>query len=196
MSAPTQEFPARECLVISRDIHALRLPPCARISHAVLSAQLPHLQKDFTPHFITFVTKWRWILPPLARDLVLSSCRDHRRKYELYAAVVMPDHVHLILTPLIDEERHEIYSLTQILRSIKGASARSINQTMRRKGPVWQEESFDHVLRSSEGLDAKVSYVLHNPVRKGLVSNWQDYRWAWQRQDQPRADVKVLAANV
>jgi REP element-mobilizing transposase RayT len=96
---------------------------------------LPHLQKDVTPHFISFVTKWRWILPPLARDLVLSSsCHDHRRKYELYAAVVMPDHVHLILTPLIDEQRHEIYSLIQILRSIKGASARAINQELRHVG--------------------------------------------------------------
>jgi hypothetical protein len=39
-------------------------------------------------------------LPPLAREIVLSACwDDHRRKYELYVVVVMPDHVHLILTP-------------------------------------------------------------------------------------------------
>ena len=48
---------------------------------------LPHLQKDFTPHFITFVTKFRWILPPSARDIVLSCCsHDHRKNYELYVA--------------------------------------------------------------------------------------------------------------
>ena len=35
---------------------------------------LPHVQKDETAHFITFVTKSRWILPPLARDIVLSAC--------------------------------------------------------------------------------------------------------------------------
>ncbi len=109
---------------------------------------LPHLQKDFTPHFITFVTKFRWILPPAARDVVLASClHDHRRRYELYAVVVMPDHAHMILTPLIDTERGEIFSLTRITQTIKSASARAINQKLIRTGAVWQEESFDHVLR-------------------------------------------------
>ena len=152
---------------------------------------LPHIQKDFTPHFITFVTKFRWILPPVARDVVLASClHDHRRRYEIYVAVVMPDHLHMILTPLIDSERLEIFSLTRITQAIKSASARAINQELRRRGPVWQEESFDHVLRSSEGLDAKVEYVVQNPVRKGLVTDWREYRWAWQRQDQPIAAIR------
>jgi len=151
---------------------------------------LPHLQKDFTPHFITFITKFRWILPPTARDIVLSCCcHHHRKRYELYVAVVMPDHVHLILTPLIDEQRQEIFSLVKIAQTIKGASARAINQQLRRSGAVWQEESFDHVLRSSEGLDAKVDYVLQNPVRTGLVKDWGDYRWSWKRKDQAAAKM-------
>ena len=149
---------------------------------------LPHLQRDFKPHFITFVTKFRWILPAWARDVVLTCCcHDHRKKYELYVAVVMSDHVHLVLMPLIDERRREIVSLIDIMRGIKGASARAINQRLGRHGPVWQEESFDHVLRSSEGLDAKVAYVLDNPVRQGLVKDWREYRWTWQREDLPVA---------
>jgi putative transposase len=64
---------------------------------------LPHLQRDDKPHFITFVTKKRSILPPWARDIILECCKhDDEKKYELFAAVVMPDHVHLVLTPLID----------------------------------------------------------------------------------------------
>src|SRR5580698_6401559 len=103
---------------------------------------LPHLQRDATPHFITFVTKFRWILPPLARDFVLASCwHDHRTRYELHVAVVMPDHAHLILTPLVDEVRLGIFSLVEILRAIKGASAHTINRSLGRAGPVWQEES-------------------------------------------------------
>jgi len=155
---------------------------------------LPHLQRDFTPHFITFVTKFRWILPDWARDIVLCSCcHDHRRKYELYVAVVMPDHVHVILTPLVDGQNREIFSLIEIMRAIKGASARAINQRMRRHGPIWQEESFDHILRSSENLDAKVDYALQNPVRKRVVTDWRDYPWAWQRQDQPTAEMRIGA---
>ena len=153
---------------------------------------LPHLQKDFTPHFITFVTKFRWILPPVARDIVVSSCcHDHRQKYELYVAVVMPDHVHMILTPLIDESTCEIYSLTEIMRMIKSASAHLINGRLNRQGAVWQQESFDHVLRSSEGLDRKIEYVLQNPVRRGLVKDWRDYKWMWQREGAPAAEMQV-----
>ena len=152
---------------------------------------LPHIQRDFTPHFLTFVTKFRWILPPKARDIILASCfHDHRNRYELYVAIVMPDHAHLILTPLIDEQRREVFSLVKIMQAIKGASARAINQQLRRTGPVWQEESFDHILRSSEGLDAKIDYALQNPVRKGLVKDWRDYRWTWQRQHKPVAEMR------
>ena len=153
---------------------------------------LPHLQKDFTPHFITFVTKFRWILPPCARDIVLSSCRhDHRSKYELYVAIVMPDHAHLILTPLIDEKRHMIFSLIEIMPAIKGSSAHMINRQFARTGPVWQEESFDHVVRSSEGLDTKIEYVLQNPVRRGLVNDWRKYQWIWQRQTPDEARITL-----
>jgi REP element-mobilizing transposase RayT len=158
---------------------------------------LPHLQRDFKPHFLTFVTKCRQILPEWARDIVMSSCcHDHRIRYELYVAVVMPDHVHMILTPSVDQNRREIVSLIEIMRAIKGSSARRINQQIGRHGPVWQEESFDHVLRSSEGLDAKADYVLQNPVRKGLVEDWRQYRWAWQRSDRDVAKmtIKPLAA--
>jgi REP element-mobilizing transposase RayT len=153
---------------------------------------LPHFQKDFTPHFITFVTKSRWILPPLARDIVLSCClHDHRIRYELYVAVVMHDHVHVVLTPLLDEQRGEVRSLIEIMRTIKSASAHLINRRLNRQGAVWQEESFDHVLRSSEGLDAKVEYVLQNPARKGLVQSWRDYKWAWQRESLPVANMQI-----
>ena len=40
---------------------------------------------------------------------------------------------------------------------------------------------FDRVLRSSESLDAKVAYILDNPVRAGLVSKWEEYSWTWKR---------------
>jgi putative transposase len=142
---------------------------------------LPHMQRDFTPHFITFNTKLRQTLPDWARDIVLSSClHDHERRYRLRVAVVMPDHVHLILTPLVHEERRTVVSLVEIMQAIKGASAHGINHHRGPGGTVWQEESFDRVIRSSESLDAKVAYILENPVRKGLVNSWQEYRWIWQ----------------
>jgi REP element-mobilizing transposase RayT len=143
---------------------------------------LPHLQRDGKRHFVTCVTKNRWTLPEWARDIILECIRhDDALRYDLDAAVVMPDHVHLILTPGIDERRQRVMPLFEIMKAIKGASGRKINQRLECHGSIWQEESFDHVLRSAESIDAKILYVLENPVRKGLVSDWHLYRWVWHR---------------
>jgi len=100
------------------------------------------------------------------RSIVLECClHDNGKKFDLKVAVVMPDHVHLIFTPLIDYEAMEVFSLAKIMDAIKGASAHKINKALHSKGRVWQPESFDHVLRSSESLDAKIAYLLENPVR-------------------------------
>jgi len=44
---------------------------------------------------------------------------------------------------------------------------------------VWQEESFDRILRKEESIDAAVIYMLGNPVRAGLVRSPSDYKWFW-----------------
>lgn len=98
---------------------------------------------------------------------------------DLRAVVIMPDHVHMIFTPLIDRERSEVFSLARITKGIKGTSAHLINRHLGRPGRVWQEESFDRVLRVSEKLDEKIAYILSNPVRKGLVNLPEQYRWLW-----------------
>jgi REP element-mobilizing transposase RayT len=144
--------------------------------------QLPHLQVDDRQHFVTFCTDHRWILPEPVRSLVLESClHDNGKKFDLRVAIVMPDHVHLIFTPLVDKQAMEVCSLAEIMDSIKGASAHKINKTLGRSGRVWQAESFDHVVRSSEGLDAKIQYVLENPKRRGLVGERTDYPWLWKK---------------
>lgn len=142
--------------------------------------KLPHLQRDFKPHFITFCTHRRWILPNRARSIVLKCClHDNGSTALIHAVVVMPDHVHVVFTPLLNETKREVYSLATIMDRIKGASAHLINRMLGSKGRVWQAESFDRVLRSSESLDAKIAYILENPVRGGLVAKWQDYPWLW-----------------
>jgi putative transposase len=144
---------------------------------------LPHMQRDATPHFITFNTKFRHILTEWARDIALAACiHDHERRYRLWIAVVMPDHVHLILTPMIDNTRRTVISLVEIMKAIKGASSHAINRRAETHATIWQEESFDRVVRASENLDVKIAYILENPVRKGLVGDWHEYRWIWLAQ--------------
>jgi REP element-mobilizing transposase RayT len=113
---------------------------------------------------------------------VLGCClHDNDVKMTVHAAVIMPDHVHLIFTPLVNQLALEVYSLAEIMDAIKGASAHKINHTLGCRGKVWQTESFDRVLRSSEILADKIAYLVENPIRRGLVSEWREYPWIWQR---------------
>jgi REP element-mobilizing transposase RayT len=138
--------------------------------------RLPHYQKDDYPLFVTFTTDRRWRLPPPARDIVLECClKLNGEKFDLHAAVVMPDHVHLIYSPLRREDGWS-YTLPEIMKAIKGKAAREINVALKRAGPVWQEEFFDHVLRSNDSLVDRVEYVCQNPVRAGLVRVESEYR--------------------
>jgi len=114
---------------------------------------------------------------------------------DLQIIVVMPDHVHLIFTPLVNEQRMEVCSLAEIMDAIKGASAHKINKILGRKGRVWQTESFDHVLRCSESLDQKIEYIRQNPVRRGLVSNWEDYPWIWPKQCVEHGTAELRSAG-
>lgn len=118
-------------------------------------------------------------MPESVRDIVLQHCpHDHGTKASVHAAVIMPEHVHLLLTPLRDLDGR-LFSVVEILQAIKGASAHSVNRALARHGPVWQEESFDHVLRSDESFDEKLEYIRQNPVRRGLVTKPEDYPWLW-----------------
>jgi REP element-mobilizing transposase RayT len=65
------------------------------------SRVLPHYHPDYKAFFITFVTHRRWQLPPIARSIVLDAIlRGNGLQFRLHGAVAMPDHVHLVLTPL------------------------------------------------------------------------------------------------
>jgi len=139
---------------------------------------LPHYQSDYKAIFLTFSTHHRWTLPPAARSVVLESCTwGNGSRFNLHGAVVMPDHVHLILTPSYDG--NTFFSVAEIMQGIKSASAHKINRLLNRNGQVWQRESFDRVLRREESIQVKVEYMIQNPVRAGLVKSAMEYRWLW-----------------
>jgi REP element-mobilizing transposase RayT len=130
--------------------------------------------------FITFSTYKRWPLPDLARSLVFKHCcHDHGVKLQMHGLVIMPDHVHMVLTPLKDPDG-QVYGLAETMHGIKSTSAHSINKLLKRQGRVWEEESFDRILRSEESIITKVEYICQNPVRKGLVNAVDDYPWLWR----------------
>ena len=143
--------------------------------------KLPHYQPDFKAIFITFCTYKRWVLPTVARDIVLETCLSgNGSKFHLHCVVVMPDHVHILLNPGRDSDGP--ISIAEIMQAIKGASAHRINRYLGRKGPVWQQENFDRALRDEEQIDDKVAYMLSNPMAAGLVDDPVTYRWQWREE--------------
>jgi REP element-mobilizing transposase RayT len=164
--------------------------PKAKPAKAEYVRNLPHLQLDGRTLFVTFCSKKRWIIPESLREQVLRHClHDHGRKIHVHGVVVMPDHVHMVFTPLCDDEGG-VYGLAEIMNGIKGASAHAINKLLGRKGSVWQDESFDHVLRRDESAREKVEYICLNPVRKGLVEDENDYSWLWREYIEGQNDVE------
>jgi len=120
------------------------------------------------------------ILPESVRSAVLEHClHDNHVKYYMHTVVVMPDHVHMIISPLPDPDGVG-YGFAEITGGIKGASSHTINKLLGRRGRVWQAESFDHILRGDEELGKKCRYIAENPVRKNLVASPDGYPWLWR----------------
>jgi REP element-mobilizing transposase RayT len=107
----------------------------------------------------------------------METCLRGNGHFELHTVVVMPDHVHLALTPRCDQ--HGPISIPEIMQEIKSISAHRINKETEHVGRVWQEESFDRALRREDDLLVKIQYMIDNPLRAGLVNDSAEYRWIW-----------------
>jgi len=136
---------------------------------------LPHIQNPESHYFLTFRMR-AGTLNPEERSIVLEACRHwHGSKMTLHACVVMPDHVHLVVTPH-ESASGEWVSLGEILRSIKGFSARRINELRRTSGSLWLDETWDRIIRNEKEYYQRLDYINGNPEKVGLGRN---YRWLW-----------------
>jgi len=91
--------------------------------------------------------------------------------YLLHTWVVMPNHVHLLITPQV--------AVPAMLRRLKGSSARECNKLLGQTGrPFWQDESYDRLVRNADEFHRIQSYILQNPVRAGLVRSAEEYPWS------------------
>ena len=140
---------------------------------------------------MTIGTKKDRYLSPNARTIVLNSSRYfHKQRYELFAARVMPDHVHLLLQPWpknSDDKRNVgFWLLSELLHSIKSFSADRINEVENKTGPLWEKERFDRYIRSDRDLQEKFHYILRNPWDPGVARQKADYPWIWAQDDEYR----------
>ena len=119
-------------------------------------------------YFVTLCAKDRRKVLANAKtfDAIKIAIRQLRR-WNMLAAVVMPDHVHFIVGPR--EERG--LSIADFAAGLK----RSVRKSLDCQSWEWQRGCFDHLLRSDENLESKWIYVQDNPVRHGLVQRAEDW---------------------
>lgn len=123
----------------------------------------------------------KWLGRPDIAQLVVKQLRQGSGScYELHAFVVMPNHVHVLLTPWIE--------LADITRAIKGRSARHANTALGRTGiPFWQDESFDHWIRHPAQFEKVRAYIENNPVRAGLAQGPEQWPFSSAADSQAEA---------
>ena len=114
---------------------------------------------------------------------------DH---YELDCYVVMPNHAHAILRPI----KPESHSLEDILGSWKKYSARRINGALEHTGGLWQDESFDRIIRDEEHLWRGIQYIGANTDKAGLSREscplwirpkWVELGWRFEQTNSSRS---------
>jgi len=117
-------------------------------------------------------------LNPAERTIVLRAILHwHKRGWQHFAAVVMPTHLHLVTAA--EQETSQSMSIAELMKRIKGSSARQVNKMRGSQGRLWLREYHDVVLRDEKALRSAVQYVLNNPVKPGLSEKPEDYPWLW-----------------
>ncbi len=144
----------------------------------VHARNLPHFQIGGSTYFITFRVA-SGTLSAEERRIVLDACKHwHGVKMELRAATVMPDHVHLLLSPF-EAEDGRWHSLSELMHSIKSFTSHQIGKIRGTMGQVWLDESFDRIVRDADEFQEKLAYIQKNPVMAGLAEQWSAYPFTW-----------------
>ena len=125
-------------------------------------------------YFVTFMTWQRrrlFVVEPYVR-LFLKTIFGYRRqgKFLLHAFVLMPEHVHLLLTPAAE------ITLERAIQLIKGGYSHAFGKQFRR-GEIWQRGFTDHRIRDAEDFLRHRDYIHQNPVKRGLIIESHDYRY-------------------
>jgi putative transposase len=142
---------------------------------------LPRWQEPGAVYFITWRLKDEEILSPEERDIVLKSLLHWQGiRWEVYAAVVMPNHIHVIAQPLTTPDGASI-SLSSIIHSVKTFCSRQVNALRGCQGALWQDERHDRLIRDEKELLEKWGYLRHNPVERGLTGSPEDYPWLYEK---------------
>ena len=145
----------------------------SRLSEDFWRRHLPHIQlTSGYYYFVIFKTYNRKILHFFQKDCIFNAINlMDSKKYELHAAVILNDHIHMIINP--------IDKLSKIMHSIKSYTAHEINKKTNRKGKFWLDENYDKIIRNEKEFIEKIKYIANNPIKANLSNSYTDYKWLY-----------------
>ncbi len=130
-------------------------------------------------HFVTFTCyrRLRHLNDPGERDVVVAALEQARLhfSFRLYGFVVMPEHVHLLVS---EPDRALLANAVQSLKiasAKRTVAARCLGEL---RSPLWQKRYYDFNIRDHQQFVEKLRYIHRNPVRRGLVDKPEDWKWS------------------
>jgi putative transposase len=118
-------------------------------------------------------------IPEIAQ-IVADKMHEYDKKlYDLIAYCIMSNHVHLLFTT----HNYENSDISYIMKLIKGGSAYLCNKALNRTETFWQDESYDHYVRNQKEFTNIEYYIIENPVKAGLIEDWQQWKFTYWIED-------------
>lgn len=116
----------------------------------------------------------KWLSDERIAHIVIKALRFGEKElglYDLHAWVIMPNHVHILISPAAE--------MARITKSIKNFSAKRANEILGRTGETfWQAESYDRWIRDEKEFHQVVRYIESNPVVAGFVEHPEDWTFS------------------
>lgn len=129
----------------------------------------------FDNHFEKNLNEPHWLKDNgLAKTVMDSLLFNDKTQYTLWTACIMSNHVHILISTFEDS-----LLLNKILQNHKKFTAVQCNKLLNRTGKFWAEESFDTIIRDNAHFWNTVQYIINNPVKAGLISRWDDWKWIY-----------------
>ena len=151
------------------------------------------IQKKYFGHYDAWLDRCQhghdWLRQESIAQIVADEIhRVSGQHYELYAYCIMPNHVHLLIRSLIEKfppsrEPTAVSPVAEIMRLLRGRTARYCNLALHREGKFWQHESYDHYVRNEPEMERIILYILNNPVKAGLAKEWRDWKFSYVNPD-------------
>lgn len=127
-------------------------------------------------YFITTVVKDRdkILLDKRISLIILEDLKFYRTEYKfrLHGYVIMPDHLHLLMS--LSEDGN----VSQIMHDFKSHTAQETNKILKRSGAFWQEGFYDHIIRDERDFRKRIDYIHKNPLTSKLVNDPAEYQFS------------------